>query len=200
MKIDDLKYYIYADLYRAYGYVDKKLFIKVMLGLKGVGTKFIIIMRICKYLNQNYKNNLFTKIMILLIKKYKVKYGIEMEYSSEISFGLCIPHPGTIVVGQKAVIGKNCTILQGVTIGSNLYKSRYELAEIGDNVLIGAGAKIIGPLKIGNDVTIGANSVVTKDIPDGAVVAGNPAKILSFKKSIVINDDYLDMNEFINRK
>lgn len=199
MDINELKYYIYADMYRAYGYVNKKLFLKIILGFKGGGTKYIIIMRICTYLNSNSSNKLLTKFMILLLKRYKVKYGLEIEHISKILEGLCIPHPVGIVIGQNAEIGKNCTILQGVTIGSNLFKSRFELAKIGNNVLIGAGAKIIGPVKIGNDVTIGANSVVTKDIPDGVVVGGNPAKILSYKRSIVINDDYLSSETYINR-
>ena len=89
--------------------------------------------------------------------------------------------------------------MQGVTIGSNLFKDRYKLATIGDNVLIGAGSKIIGPIIIGDNVTIGANSVVTKDIPNGAVIGGIPAKVLSYKNSIVINNEYEDMDEFNNK-
>ena len=151
-------------------------------------------MRYCSYLYE--KNNVIYKILYkvltLKLNKYKIKYGIDIEPTTSIGYGLTIPHCGGIVVGGGCKIGKNCTILQGVTIGSNLFKDRYKLATIGDNVLIGAGVKIIGPIKIGNNVTIGANSVVTKDIPDGVVIGGNPAKILSYKDSIVINKEYED--------
>lgn len=99
-------------------------------------------------------------------------------------------------MSQGDCIGKNWTILQGVTIGSNLFKDRYKLATIGDNVLIGVGAKIIGPINIGDNVMIGVNSVVTKDIPSGAVVGGNPARILSYKDSIVINGEYDEHDKF----
>lgn len=190
-----LKKNIYADLYRQYGKnISKLKKIKIFLGYEATGTKYIILMRYCSYLYE--KNNVIYKILYkvltLKLNKYKIKYGIDIEPTTSIGYGLTIPHCGGIVIGGGCKIGKNCTILQGVTIGSNLFKDRYKLATIGDNVLIGAGVKIIGPIKIGNNVTIGANSVVTKDIPDGVVIGGNPAKILSYKDSIVINKEYED--------
>lgn len=190
-----LKKNIYADLYRQYGKnISKLKKIKIFLGYEATGTKYIILMRYCSYLYE--KNNVIYKILYkvltLKLNKYKIKYGIDIEPTTSIGYGLTIPHCGGIVVGGGCKIGKNCTILQGVTIGSNLFKDRYKLATVGDNVLIGAGVKIIGPIKIGNNVTIGANSVVTKDIPDGVVIGGNPAKILSYKDSIVINKEYED--------
>ena len=190
-----LKKNIYADLYRQYGKnISKLKKIKIFLGYEATGTKYIILMRYCSYLYE--KNNVIYKILYkvltLKLNKYKIKYGIDIEPTTSIGYGLTIPHCGGIVVGGGCKIGKNCTILQGVTIGSNLFKDRYKLATIGDNVLIGAGVKIIGPIKIGNNVTIGANSVVTKDIPAGVVIGGNPAKILSYKDSIVINKEYED--------
>ena len=190
-----LKKNIYADLYRQYGKnISKLKKIKIFLGYEATGTKYIILMRYCSYLYE--KNNVIYKILYkvltLKLNKYKIKYGIDIEPTTSIGYGLTIPHCGGIVVGGGCKIGKNCTILQGVTIGSNLFKDRYKLATIADNVLIGAGVKIIGPIKIGNNVTIGANSVVTKDIPDGVVIGGNPAKILSYKDSIVINKEYED--------
>ena len=186
----ELKEYIYADLYRAYGKVDKKIFLKAMSGLEPSGTKCIIYLRIRRYLQDSGKHKILSKIISYRFKKLRIKYGITISYSADIGKGLTIPHSGAIYIGQTAKIGKNCTILQEVTIGVNIFKSRNEFATIGDNVLIGAGAKILGNVKIGDDVTIGANSVITKDVPSGVVVAGNPARIISHKKSIVVNGDY----------
>lgn len=94
--------------------------------------------------------------------------------------GFVIRHVGAIVVGNKTVIGKNCEIRQCVTFGGNLGKSNYGTTQpiLGDNILVGAGAKILGPVKIGNNSIIGANSVVTRDMPDNSVIAGIPGKVI----------------------
>ena len=82
-----------------------------------------------------------------------------------------------IVVSNQAKIGSNVTILQQVTIGIKDFSTK-GAPIVGNNVTIGAGAKLIGPIKVGNNVTIGANAVVTKDIPDGATVVGNPGRVI----------------------
>jgi serine O-acetyltransferase len=198
MGFKELKYYIYADFHRTYGAMSKKLLAKTLLGLTTNGLKYMILCRLLTYLKSNNKMTVY-KILNRKLTRYKIKYGIDISPETEIGEGLSIPHCGNIVLGGGTKIGKNCTMLQGTTIGSNLFKSRYELAVIGDNVLIGSGAKIIGPIKIGHNVTIGANSVVTKDIPDDVVIAGNPAKIISHKRAIEINCNYLTKEEFINK-
>ncbi len=104
------------------------------------------------------------------------KYGIQIAESSEIGPGLLIEHASPMVVHYNAVIGKNCTLHQFVTIGGVNGKA----PRIGDNCFIGAGAVLIGGIRIGDNVTIGAGSVVTKDIPDNATVCGNPARIIHF--------------------
>ena len=88
-------------------------------------------------------------------------------------------HLNGIIVSHYAKIGKNCTIFQQVTISQD---ENNLSALIGDNVMIGAGAKIIGNVKIGNNVKIGANAVVTKDIPDNSVAVGVLAKIIKVVK------------------
>ncbi|AJG97770.2 hypothetical protein LF65_01155 [Clostridium beijerinckii] len=200
MMYEELKYSVYCDLYRAYGYYSKWLLIKVLLALKTLPTsKYIVVLRVCKYLkNSNSKfKNILGKLVGFYLRRLQVKLGIEISPITKINEGLAIPHIGGIVMAGNTVIGKNCTILNGVSIGSNLFRHRFKAATIGDNVFIGTGAKIIGPVTIGDNVTIGANSVVTKDIPNGVVVAGNPAKVISNKDSIVIYGDYKSRNEYI---
>lgn len=104
--------------------------------------------------------------------------SIEISEHAVIDAGLLIPHPQCIVIG-RATLGRNVTIQQGVTIGSNLGKESRgsQHPEIGDNVLIGAGAKIIGPVRIGDNSIIGANAVVTEDIPRDSVAVGIPARV-----------------------
>ena len=81
-----------------------------------------------------------------------------------------------VVIHKRAVIGHNCKIGTSVTIGGT--SKKYEVPIIGDNVRISTGAKILGPIKIGNNVIIGANSVVLIDVPDNCLVVGVPGKII----------------------
>lgn len=83
-----------------------------------------------------------------------------------------MPHVNGVVVSPCSTIGNGLTILQQVTIGVDQFKSTTAGPVIGDHVFIGAGAKIIGPIRIGDDAIIGANAVITKDIPGGATVVG----------------------------
>lgn len=97
--------------------------------------------------------------------------------SCKIGGGTKLAYGGIgIVIHARCVIGRNCVIGQGATLGG---KSRwYEVPVLGDNVYVSAGARILGPIRIGNNVVIGANAVVVKDVPDNCVVAGVPAKII----------------------
>lgn len=95
-----------------------------------------------------------------------------------------------VVIHARTVIGRNCMIGQGVTIGGK--SGWYEVPVIGDNVHIHAGARIIGPVRIGDNVEIGTNCVVVKDVPSNCVVAGVPARIL---KSNMTEEDWKEMNK-----
>ena len=100
------------------------------------------------------------------------KYRCSISPGAKIDSGLSLPHPDGVIIGEKSTIGKNVTIYQQVTIGQNHGK----YPTIGDNVIIYAGAKIIGGINIGDNSIIGANAVVTKDIPANSIWGGNPAK------------------------
>lgn len=100
-----------------------------------------------------------------------------MRIGTRIGPGLCFTHYSAIIISPFCVMGKNATIFQGVTIGGMFGKGN---PIIGDNLIAFAGSKIIGDVKVGNNVVIGANAVVTKDVPDNAVVVGVPAQIVNY--------------------
>jgi len=131
---------------------------------------------------------LLYRFFLFFYNRVQYKLCVEIEPRTRIGKGLFLPHPNGIVLNPNVVIGDNCSLLHQVTIGNNGFKGMNDLAVIGNNVQVGAGAKIIGPCKIGNDISIGANSVVTKDILDGQVVAGIPARVLSNKISAIYSE------------
>lgn len=124
----------------------------------------------------------FKRIRLLMAKirhhRLSYKYHLSIEPNT-VSYGLRIPHiEGGVRIYCKSM-GYHCTVNTGVVIGTN---NRGLKAEIGNNVDITIGAKVIGGVHIGNNVIIAPNSVVVKDIPDNAVVTGIPAKILKYKE------------------
>jgi len=166
--------------------------------LIGRSYKYNFWMRTCRYT----KSNLFLKYTInpiakIILRHLTYKLGISIPPSTEIGSGFYIGHFGGITVNEKSVIGKNCNISQGVTLGQANRGKNKGYPKLGDNVYIGPGAKIVGAVKIGNNVAIGANCVVTKDIPDNSVVAGVPGKIISQDGAIgyINNTNYDDKIE-----
>jgi serine O-acetyltransferase len=108
--------------------------------------------------------------------------GVEISPSAEIGPGLRISHGVGIVVGGYARIGADAVLLHQVTLGSPSESRVDEMPQLGDNVFVGAGAKLIGRIEIGDDVVIGANCVVTRDIPAGSkVLPGGGIKVLPRK-------------------
>lgn len=120
------------------------------------------------------------RILHLLIS---VPVGIDISFDTTIGKGFYIGHHGGIVVNGGVEIGRYCNISQGVSIGLGGRGEQAGCPKIGHRVYIGPGAKVFGNIRIGNDVAIGANAVVLKDVPDRAVVGGIPAVILNFKSS-----------------
>lgn len=104
--------------------------------------------------------------------------GIEIHPGAQIGQGVCIDHGMGIVVGETAIIGDYCLIYQGVTLGGTGKESGKRHPTLGDNVVVGAGAKVLGNLQIGNNVRIGAGSVVLRDVPSDCTVVGVPGRIV----------------------
>jgi serine O-acetyltransferase len=107
--------------------------------------------------------------------------GADFLPGCEVGPGLLIHHPNGIVIGSGAVVGIDCTILQQVTLGEKHADGTGEhlYPWVGNSVVIGAGAKILGGVRLGDGARIGANAVVTMDVPPGAVAVGVPARVLS---------------------
>ena len=124
-------------------------------------------------------------------KLVEIMTGISIPYSVKIGKGLYIGHFGGIFINEDAAIGENCNLSQGVTIGVGGRGEARGCPKIGDRVFMGPGAKIFGAITIGNDVAIGANAVVTKNLPDEAVAVGIPAKVVNLNGSkdyIILRD------------
>lgn len=104
--------------------------------------------------------------------------GIEIHPAADIGERFFIDHGMGVVIGETAKIGDDCTLYHGVTLGGTSWKQKKRHPTLGNNVVIGAGAKVLGPINIGNGARIGSNSVVMKDVPDGATVVGIPGRIV----------------------
>lgn len=120
-------------------------------------------------------------LRVLAIAMHRIlsdRYLIQIPRRTRIGYGLYLGHHMCVIVSPSAVIGNNVNLSQFTTIGSNSGNA----ARIGDNVYIGPGVSIVENVVIGDNVTIGAGSIVTRDIPENATAAGNPAKVLNFDR------------------
>ncbi|GAB4312601.1 MAG: hypothetical protein Kow0069_13350 [Promethearchaeota archaeon] len=105
--------------------------------------------------------------------------NIDIHPGAEIGREFFIDHGIGVVIGETSEIGDNCTLYQGVTLGGTSLERGKRHPTLGNNVVVGAGAKILGPVRIGDNVKIGANSVVTRDVPDNSVVVGVPGRVVA---------------------
>ena len=111
----------------------------------------------------------------------KLITGIEIHPGAVIGPGVFIDHGMGVVIGETTIIGENVTIFQGVTLGGTGKERGKRHPTIGNNVVVGAGAKVLGNVTIGDDVQIGANAVVIKDVPSNSTVVGVPGRVVKIE-------------------
>ena len=127
--------------------------------------------------NAAYKKGRFF-LARYLSERAKFKTGIEIHPAATIGKGFFIDHGTGVVIGETTEIGDNCVIYQGVTLGGTGKETGKRHPTLGNNVMVGAGAKVLGPIKIGNNVKIAAGAVVLSDIPDNSTAVGVPARVV----------------------
>ncbi len=149
------------------------------------GFRFTVVMRMCAFFRSQWWSRWgIYHLFRCWHRMQQVKYGAYISFESQIGPGLYLGHLVCIVANTKTVIGRDCTLSHGVTLGQTNARSKQPgCPVIGDRVYIGPGACVIGGITIGDDAAIGPNSVVVKDVPPMAVVSGIPATIISMKGS-----------------
>jgi serine O-acetyltransferase len=108
----------------------------------------------------------------------RILTGIEIHPGAQIGRRFFIDHGMGVVIGETAIIGDDCTLYHGVTLGGTTWKKGKRHPTLRDNVVIGAGAKVLGPITLGNNSKVGSNAVVVTDIPNDSTAVGIPAKII----------------------
>jgi serine O-acetyltransferase len=169
---------IQADLYRYAGRIGAGAFLRHYLFTPGF--KYTTVMRLCGYARGGRltKWTLYPPLKLLLLR-HRYKYGIAIPEYTRIGPGLFINRFGGVMVNGDAIIGANCNLTHGSMLGQLNRGPREGSPILGDEVFLAAGSKVIGRVRIGDRAAVGANAVVTKDVPDDAVVGGIPARIIS---------------------
>jgi serine O-acetyltransferase len=148
--------------------------------LKNSGARYMFLYRMCNRFNKKNPLGIIVRVWIKLLSNKK---NIEIPHATSIQGGLYFGHFKNITINQNVKIGRNCNIMQGVTIGNESRGQRKGTPKIGDRVLIGPNSVITGNIIIGDDVLIGPLTFINFDVPSNSVVIGNPAKIVSSKGS-----------------
>lgn len=169
-----------ADLKRfSDGCSSSNMFRLLLRGLISQGFQAILVYRFFRWF---HLRGIPTQPLRLVVERFiEITTGISIPAAVEIGKGFRIHHFGCIIFHSNVKMGSNCTVYQGVTLGD---KGGWgNPPTIGNNVLIGAGAKVLGEISIGDNVVIGANAVVLTSIPANSIAAGVPAKVVGVRKS-----------------
>jgi serine O-acetyltransferase len=167
-----------SDLHRHAGQASVGAFVRYLVDSPGFNYAFWLRTAVWLHSEQGLLHLLYPAAA-LWKRHLSLKFGITVPQQVRVGPGLYIGHFGGIVVHPDAVIGRDCNISQGVTIGQTNRGARQGVPRLGDRVYIGPGAKLVGDIRIGSDAAIGANAVVTRDVPERGVVAGVPAAVIS---------------------
>ena len=154
------------------------------------GVHAIISHRVAHWL---YKNK-FPFLPRLISQVSKFFTGIEIHPGAQIGKKFFIDHGMGVVIGETTIIGDNCLLYQGVTLGGTGKERGKRHPTLGNNVVVSAGAKVLGSISIGNNVIIGAGAVVINPVPDDCTVVGVPGKIVKIKGEKVLSDEFHRMN------
>jgi serine O-acetyltransferase len=167
-----------ADVYRFRD--EDRSFRSLVRGLLSQGFQALFVYRVFRWCHERHVP---TQPLRFFVERFvETMTGISIPAEAKIGKGLRIHHFGGIIIHSAAVIGENCTIYHGVTLGDR--GGWGGAPRIGDRVLIGAGAKFIGEIEVGDDCIIGANAVVHTSVPAGCVAVGVPAVYKPRKKTI----------------
>jgi putative colanic acid biosynthesis acetyltransferase WcaB len=142
----------------------------------------------CYRLNKLCPILIFTNFPVVIAYKLVNEWvlGVELKASTSVGYGLRIYHGVGLVIHENTVIGNNVTLRHNTTIGTEM--GEQEAPVIGDNVNIGPHTVMIGKIHIGNNVIIGAGTVITKEVPPNAVVIGNPQRIIKYNRQFSLTD------------
>ena len=123
--------------------------------------------------------------------------NVDIHPGAVIGPRLFIDHGAGVVIGETAEIGRDVTLYHGVTLGGTSWRKGKRHPTLGDGVLVGAGAKILGPITVGNHARVGANSVVVQDVPDGCTVVGIPGKVVRLREAGQPNPYGIDLDHHL---
>ena len=136
-----------------------------------------------------FYNNKCYLIARLISQFSRFLTGIEIHPGAKIGKGLLIDHGSGVVIGETAEIGDNCLIYQGVTLGGTGKEHGKRHPTLGNNVMVGSGARVLGPFKVGDNAKIAANAVVLDEVPENSTAVGVPARIVRIEGQKVNNQD-----------
>lgn len=161
---------VFADLYRYNGKTGVKSLI--CTAVRKLDFRWVLYFRL--YQQRKYRHFLLR----LALRRVSRRTGIQVGWKTKIGEGLVLVHCGNVAVNNEVVMGKNCTLYHGVTVGMEFRGERKGNPVIGDCVWIGSNACVVGNITIGDDVLIAPLAFVNFDVPSHSIVIGNPAKII----------------------
>jgi len=170
------------DILRTYEHLGGNKFQRVLGCARTPGLQAVAIYRLGRWLSGKPLpvRILIKPLLVILFHRIRAAWGIELSLNATIGEGFLIFHYGGIFIGSRVVIGKNCSISHDVTIGLAGRGVRRGAPVIGDNAYIAPGAKVSGRIRIGNNVKIGANAVVERNVPDNALVQVRSVQVVTF--------------------